>query len=110
MMFQMSLLDAMYMQTNCPCLSDLRRLHDWQKARLARSLERIPPEAASLPEWNDALEYLAKGPPQQTREAARALLITALSVPADGADGAYRPPHFSPRSQNIQTNEEDAST
>ena len=32
MMFQMSLLDAMYMQTNCPCLSDLRRLHDWQKA------------------------------------------------------------------------------
>ena len=45
MMFQMSLLDAMYMQTNCPCLSDLRRLHDWQKARLARSLERIPPEA-----------------------------------------------------------------
>lgn len=37
MMFQMSLLDAMYMQTNCPCLSDLRRLHDWQKARLARS-------------------------------------------------------------------------
>ena len=70
MMFQMSLLDAMYMQTNCPCLSDLRRLHDWQKARLARSLERIPPEAASLHEWNDALEYLAKGPPQQTREAA----------------------------------------
>ena len=55
MMFQMSLLDAMYMQTNCPCLSDLRRLHDWQKARLARSLERIPPEAASLHEWNDAL-------------------------------------------------------
>lgn len=49
MMFQMSLLDAMYMQTNCPCLSDLRRLHDWQKARLARSLERIPPEAGIAP-------------------------------------------------------------
>ena len=67
------------MQAECPYLSDLKRLDGLQRARLVRALERVPPEAAGLGEWNDALAYLAQCPPQETAEAARKRLIQALS-------------------------------
>ena len=49
--------------------------------QLAQTLEQIAVEAASLRVWNDALDYLAQAPPEQTAEAARSRLITALSQP-----------------------------
>ena len=66
-------------QAGCTYLSDLRYLGGWQRARLARALAEIPAEAADLRTWNDALDYLAQAPPEQTAETARARLIAALT-------------------------------
>lgn len=73
------LLEFLQYKAGCTYLSDLRRLDGWQRARLARVLEQIPVEAASIHDWNDALDYLAEAPPELTVEDARARLITALS-------------------------------
>ena len=43
------------------------------------ALAEIPAEAADLRTWNDALDYLAQAPPEQTAETARARLIAALT-------------------------------
>lgn len=69
------------MRADCTCLSDLRYLNEWQRARLARALEEIPADAAGVWEWNDALAYLSRYPPQETAEAARERLIQSLSRP-----------------------------
>ena len=81
MTFQADLLDALFIQASCIYLSDLKYLNGWQRVRLARTLEQVPPDAAGLKEWNDALRYLSDGPPQTTAEAARERLIQALSQP-----------------------------
>lgn len=75
------LLDFLQYRAGCAYLSDLKYIDTWQKVRLARVLEEIPAEAADLRTWNDALDYLAKAPPEQTVENARAQLITELSHP-----------------------------
>lgn len=73
------LLEFLQYKAGCTYLSDLRRLDGWQRVRLARVLEQIPMEAASIHDWNDALDYLAQAGPEQTAEDARARLIAALS-------------------------------
>ena len=75
------LLDYLAYRAGCTYLSDLKYLNRWEKVQLAQTLEQIAVEAASLRVWNDALDYLAQAPPEQTAEAARARLITALSQP-----------------------------
>lgn len=75
------LLEYLSHRAGCTYLSDLRYLDRWEKVQLAQTLEQIAVEAASLRVWNDALDYLAQAPPEQTAEAARARLITALSQP-----------------------------
>ena len=79
----MSLLDAMAVQARCESLADLRNIDRFRQVKLARELEKPPPGAAALFEWNDALEYLAREPPQQTQEAARQRLISLLFHPQD---------------------------
>lgn len=81
MVFKMSILDLLSIQARCPCLSDLKYLDGWQRARLARDLERVIPDEADLKDWNDALVYLSRYPPQETAEAARERLIHVLSQP-----------------------------
>lgn len=75
------LLDYLAYRAGCTYLSDLKYLNRWEKVQLAQTLEQIAVEAASLRVWNDALDYLAQAPPEQTAEAARSRLITALSQP-----------------------------
>ena len=75
----LSLLEFLAYKAGCPYLSDLPRVSGWQRVRMARELEQIPAEAASLHDWNDALDYLAQTGPEQTAEDARARLIAALS-------------------------------
>lgn len=75
------LLEYLSYQAGCAYLSDLKYIDSWQRARLARVLEKIPAGAADLRTWNDALDYLAQAPPEQAAEDARALLITKLSQP-----------------------------
>lgn len=77
----LTLLEYLSYRAGCTYLSDLRYLNRWEKVQLAQTLEQIAVEAASLRVWNDALDYLAQAPPEQTAEAARARLITALSQP-----------------------------
>lgn len=73
------LLEVLSMRVNCQFLSDIKYLDELDRRRLAHVLEHIPPDAAALKEWNDALQYLAKRPPEGTAEAARERLIQSLS-------------------------------
>lgn len=75
------LLDYLAYRAGCIYLSDLKVLDGWQRARLARVLEQVSPQAANLSVWNDALAYLAQAPPERTAEDARIRLITALLQP-----------------------------
>ncbi len=50
MTFEIPLVDALSIQADCMYLSDLRYLDKWQRVRLARILEQLPADAASLEE------------------------------------------------------------
>ena len=75
-----SLLETVAARLRCDYLSDLRFPEKTGRARLVRVLEEIPWQAACLWEWNDALEDLLGGPPQETAEAARRKLIDGLRL------------------------------
>ena len=78
MRFQMSLLEFLsYCSKSCK-LSDLHTLDSHEKSRVLRALQKLSPEDASSPEWNDALDYLTGQPPQPTARAARERLISCL--------------------------------
>lgn len=77
------LLDFLAYRAGCTYLSDLPRATGWQRTRLAWALNDIPAHAASLHDWNDALDYLAQAPPAPTAQEARARLIAALSTPVN---------------------------
>ena len=76
------LLDFLAYRAGCTYLSDLPRATGWQRARLAQALNDIPADAASLHDWNDALDYLIQAPPAPTAQEARARLMAEL----DSAD------------------------
>lgn len=80
MIFKIDLLEALSIQADCTYLSDLKHLDGLRRARLVRALERVPPDAAELREWNDALEYLTGAQSCADAEQARAALITGLSA------------------------------
>ena len=73
------LLEFLAYKAGCAYLSDMPHASGWQRVRLAHALERVPAEAAVLREWNDALDYLAQAPPEETAQAARERLIQSLS-------------------------------
>lgn len=81
MILDIPLLDVLAMKAGCAYLSDLHDLDVWRQVRLARILKEIPAHSANLKEWNDALEYLFRAPPQASAEAARERLLQALSRP-----------------------------
>ena len=74
----LSLLEFLAYKAGWPYLSDLPRVSGRQRVRMARELEQIPAEAASLHDWNDALEYLAQAPPEATPQDARDRLVDCL--------------------------------
>lgn len=80
------LLDYLAYKSGCEYLSDLPQVSGWRRARSRRALERVPPEAASLRDWNDALAYLAQAPPELSARAARERLMAWLSQPQEGAE------------------------
>ena len=73
------LLDRLAARMGCAFLSDLHFLKSAQRTELARVLEGIPAEGASLQDRNDALDYFTSQPPEDTAEKARAKLIACLS-------------------------------
>lgn len=87
MMVEQSLLDLMSIQMGCMYLSDLRFLSQEQRRYLAQKLDRLTPREEDVREWNDALAYLADGPPETSAQAAKERLISLLSQPCKaGAD------------------------
>lgn len=86
MYLEIPLLEYLMGQAKPPSLSDLRSLRQTERRRLVRALAAIPPEAASLREWNDAIAYLAQAAPAETPGAAKERLICLLS-PSSAGDG-----------------------
>lgn len=82
------LLDYLAREAGCVYLSDLPRAGRAERERAFHALERVPPEEVSLREWNDALNYLAQAPPEQTARAARERLLSVLD--ADATDSHTR--------------------
>lgn len=80
------LMDVLAYRAGCAYLSDLPRATGWQRAQVARVLEEIPAEAASLRMWNDALDYLAQAPPAPTAQEARARLIAVMRNTVPGGE------------------------
>ena len=86
---EQSLLDLLSIQMCCMYLSDLRFLSPEQRRYLARRLELLTPREEDVREWNDALDYLAEAPPEDTARAAKERLVHLLSQPCDaGIDKA----------------------
>ena len=88
-----SLLDYLHMRMNCVYLSDLRFLDAYGRRRLVYELRQIPPGAASLSDWNDALGYLAGEASAASAEAARDLLIWHLEHAAKEPTGTGKNNH-----------------
>ena len=76
---QLPLLDKISRKMGCPFLSDLRFLSREQRKQLARILKQMEPEANSVREWNDALAYLTRAPPENTAAEAKERLVCLLS-------------------------------
>jgi len=72
------LLDILRDKFGCEYVSDLHFLGDSQKMRLMYLLEDLEAEDFSLQEWNNALDYIAKEPAQDTPAKAKAALQAAL--------------------------------
>ncbi len=72
------LLDYLTAQMNYAYLSELRFLSREERNDLIREIDRIPSEDFSLWEWNDALEYLAKGKSKPNTEEAKSELLSML--------------------------------
>lgn len=75
----LSLVNVMRFWVGCEKISDLRQLDPAQSQRIVRKLAELSDDAATLSEWNSALEYLARRPPEKTVAAARERLIWALA-------------------------------
>ncbi len=73
-----SFIDYLAERLGCVYVSDLRYLRRAQQQTLALELEKLPAEAVSLREWNDALEYLTGAFHQPTAEAAKEKLLEFL--------------------------------
>ena len=74
------LLDYLAREAGCMYLSDLPHAGRVECGRAFHALERVAPEAVSLHDWNDALNYLAQAPPEETAQAAREHLLSALDA------------------------------
>ena len=82
---EMPLLEYLAYRAGCRWLSDLHCLDGCQHIRLRHVLEQLPPEAAPLREWNDAVTYLTGRQPAATAAAARQALLNELRRDAGGA-------------------------
>ena len=82
---EMPLLEYLAYRAGCRWLSDLHCLDGCQRIRLHHVLEQLPPEAAPLREWNDAVTYLTGRQPAATAAAARQALLDSLRRDTGGA-------------------------
>lgn len=81
---EVSLVDFLAKEMGCTYVSDLTHLTVSQQQRLAAVLEKLPPDAASEAEWDDALAYIEKLPAQESAEEDRKRLLSALTAGGQG--------------------------
>lgn len=77
-----SLMDLLAEKAGCEVISDLRYLSPKGQKRLARGLILVGSAEFSLREWNAALDYVVRAPPEQSADQARARLIECLDPAA----------------------------
>ena len=77
---EIPLVELLALRAGCRHLSDLHCMDTVQRHVLLRALGRLPAQDAELSEWNVALNYLLKLPPELTPEEARNRLIQSLSA------------------------------
>lgn len=78
-MEKLALLESLSVQMGCMYLSDLKFLTLSQRRSLARKIACLTPKDEDIFEWNDALQYLTEGLPQETALSAKTQLIRRLN-------------------------------
>lgn len=78
MVVQIPLIDWLAYQAKCSFISDLRDLGPAGRARLLHIVGQIQPDAASLSEWNQALDYVMGAPPCQSGTEAKSQFMRIL--------------------------------
>ena len=73
------LLEYLAKKSNCTYMSDLRSMNEVQKRMLLNELLRLPPEAASEAQWNEALSYIEDIHSHESAYKARQDLIAAVT-------------------------------
>lgn len=86
MTIRVPLLDMLAYRMGCMYLSDLRFIPPGAQGRLAREVERIPSQDASLSEWNGALSYLTGEGPEPSAEQAKTRLAALLRESGAGIE------------------------
>ena len=69
------------LQTDCKTKKGISGFVPAVRTLLAEKLKQVSIKPDSLRDWNDALQYLARQPPEATAETAKERLIQALSRP-----------------------------
>lgn len=77
---EISFVEFLALRAGCGLLSDLHYIDTAQRQILRRALHKLAAQDVELSEWNEALDYLLKAPPESTPEAAREKLIQSLSA------------------------------
>lgn len=90
MVVQMPLIDWFAYQAKCSFISDLKGLGAAGRARLLHIVKQIQPDAASLSEWNEALDYVLGAPPCQSGAEAKSQFMRILggTDPLPSPDGS----------------------
>lgn len=79
---RVSLLEAILLASGCRSLRELSILSGEKSAALAEHIQRdIPPDVPTLQDYNEALHYLLCVGPEDSKENARARLLSGLGLP-----------------------------
>lgn len=74
------MLDYLFSQMDCVYLSDLRFLSAEEKRHLARKVLKIPEEAFSRRDWEEALTYLTGGGAEPDARRSKKKLVYLLGM------------------------------
>lgn len=77
-----SLMEVLAKKAGCEVISDLRYLSKKERKRLAQGIVSVSSAQFSLREWNDALDYVVRAPPERSVDQARTRLMECLDPAA----------------------------
>ena len=80
MIVEYPLLDLLAIQMKSEYLSDLLFLPQGQRQYLAQKPHRLTPREEDIQDWNGALQYLTRSPPEKSTQEAQWTLVSALRL------------------------------